>query len=70
MSLPKLAFLGPLGTYSHQVGIPVPFSNSLPLTFIPLQSASDKFGTNVDYIAKETIKGLSRSHSVVSTILR
>ena len=61
----KLAVLGPLGTYTHQVDIEHCLW-SAALTIFPQQAAYKRFGTGATYIAKGSIRGISQTAVVPS----
>lgn len=51
--VPRLAFLGPFGTFSHQVSRVALEEHSLRWN----QAAYDGFGEHVQYVEKKTITG-------------
>lgn len=55
-----LAYLGPAGTYSHQVLL-TPSSQAAGLNYL-LQVACDRFAETVHYYPRDTISGLCKKH--------
>ena len=52
---PVLTYLGPAGTYSHQVGHLSHLSSPSPVLSYFLQAAFDRFAETVHYCALDTI---------------
>jgi hypothetical protein len=62
-----LAYLGPAGTYSHQVFLLCTYSWAAALSHF-LQAGHDRFAETVDYQPRNTISGLCRTREVLRVV--
>lgn len=71
MKKDSVAFLGPLGTYSHQVSPPLDFPrflkpNKSELTDSIIQVTSNYFGDNVVLVPVDRIQSMTLSNKISS----